>query len=53
MSLRAVRDLLTQEADKVIIDSGDGYGRVLAFLDGCAPGAQGVGGAIRGEGADI
>ena len=40
VSLRAVRDLLTQEADKVIIDSRSGYEQVLGFLDGCAPGLK-------------
>lgn len=37
VSLRAVRDLLTQEADKVVIDSRNGYEQVMAFLDVCAP----------------
>jgi ribonuclease G len=37
VSLRAVRDLLTQEADKVVIDSRNGYEQVMAFLDACAP----------------
>jgi ribonuclease G len=37
VSLRAVRDLLTQEADKVVIDSPGGYEQVMGFLDGCAP----------------
>jgi ribonuclease G len=37
VSLRAVRDLLTHEADKLIIDSPLVYGSVLAFLDGFMP----------------
>jgi ribonuclease G len=37
VSLRAVRDLLTHEADKVIIDSRSGYESVLTFLDGVMP----------------
>jgi ribonuclease G len=37
VSLRAVRDLLTHEADKVIIDSFAEYRSVLAFLDGIMP----------------
>lgn len=37
VSLRAVRDLLTHEADKLIIDSQLVYGSVLAFLDGFMP----------------
>ena len=35
--LRAVRDLLTHEADKLIIDSRDGYESVLLFLDEFMP----------------
>ncbi|MDX9785675.1 MAG: Rne/Rng family ribonuclease [Desulfobacterales bacterium] len=37
VSLRAVRDLLTHEADKVIIDSCSEYETVLAFLEGIMP----------------
>jgi ribonuclease G len=37
VSLRAVRDLLTHEADKVIIDSLSEYRSVLDFLDGIMP----------------
>lgn len=33
LSLRAVRDLLLQEAEKLVIDSRSGYESVLAFLD--------------------
>jgi ribonuclease G len=33
LSLRAVRDLLIQEAEKLVIDSEKDYGSVLAFLD--------------------
>ena len=40
VSLRAVRDLLTQEADKVVIDSRSGYEQVLGFLETCAPGLK-------------
>jgi ribonuclease G len=36
-TLRAVRDLLTHEADTVIIDSRAGYETVLSFLDGFMP----------------
>ena len=36
-SLRAVRDLLTHEADTVIIDNRAGYESVLSFLDGFMP----------------
>jgi ribonuclease G len=36
-TLRAVRDLLTHEADTVIIDSRSGYESVLSFLDGFMP----------------
>ncbi|CAB5120765.1 Ribonuclease G [Olavius algarvensis associated proteobacterium Delta 3] len=34
---RAVRDLMTHEAEKIVIDSKDGYDSVLAFLDGFMP----------------
>jgi len=37
ISLRAVRDLLIHEADKVIIDSRSGYESVLSFLDTFMP----------------
>jgi len=33
LSLRAVRDLLIQEAEKLVIDSNKDYNSVLAFLD--------------------
>jgi ribonuclease G len=33
LSLRAVRDLLLQEAEKLLIDSRKDYESVLAFLD--------------------
>ena len=36
-TLRAVRDLLTHEADTVIIDGRAGYESVLSFLDGFMP----------------
>ncbi len=35
--LRTVRDLMTHEADSVIIDSRSGYDSVLSFLDGFMP----------------
>jgi len=34
---RAVRDLMTHEAEKIVIDSKDGYDSVLGFLDGFMP----------------
>ena len=34
---RAVRDLMTHEAEKIVIDSKDGYDSVLAFLGGFMP----------------
>ncbi|MCF8068545.1 MAG: Rne/Rng family ribonuclease [Desulfobacterales bacterium] len=37
VSLRAVRDLLTQEAEKILIDSREGYDQVLSFLDDVMP----------------
>ena len=37
VSLRAVRDLLTHEADKLIIDSRSGYEAVLSSLDSFMP----------------
>jgi len=40
-SLRAVRDLLTNEAEKVIIDSQKGYEAILSFLDGFMPSLKG------------
>ena len=39
--LRAVRDLLTHEADTVIIDSKPGYEALLSFLDGVMPSLKG------------
>jgi ribonuclease G len=35
--LRAVRDLMTHEAEKIIIDSRSGYESVMSFLDGFMP----------------
>ncbi|MCF8077713.1 MAG: Rne/Rng family ribonuclease [Desulfobacterales bacterium] len=35
--LRAVRDLMTLEAERIIIDDRDGYESVLRFLDGFMP----------------
>ena len=40
VTLRAVRDLLTHEADKVIIDSRQAYKSVLKFLDQFGPGLK-------------
>ncbi len=37
VSLRAVRDLLLHEAEKVVIDSRDGYGAIVSFLDTFMP----------------
>ncbi|MDY0375584.1 MAG: Rne/Rng family ribonuclease [Desulfobacterium sp.] len=37
VTFRAVRDLLTDEADKLVIDSKIGYDSVLAFLDKLMP----------------
>jgi ribonuclease G len=37
VSLRAVRDLLIHEAEKLIIDSREGYGSILDFLDTFMP----------------
>lgn len=38
VTFRAVRDLLTDEADKLVIDSKIGYDSVLSFLDKLMPG---------------
>ncbi len=40
LSLRAVRDLLIQEAEKLVIDSRKDYDSVLAFLDTFNPGLK-------------
>lgn len=37
ISLRAVRDLLLHEAEKLIIDSRSGYESILSFLDSLVP----------------
>ena len=37
VSLRAVRDLLMHEAEKLVIDSPSGYGSILSFLDTFMP----------------
>ena len=37
VTLRAVRDLLIREADKLIIDSKTGYEAILGFLEGIMP----------------
>ncbi len=37
VSLRAVRDLLLHEAEKLIIDSRSGYESILSFLDSLVP----------------
>lgn len=39
--LRAVRDLLTHEAEKLVIDSKTGYESVLSFIDEFSPGLKG------------
>jgi len=41
VSLRAVRDLLIQEAEKLIIDSPTGYETILSFLDTFMPTLKG------------
>ena len=41
ISLRAVRDLLTHEAEKLIIDSPSSYQDILVFLDTFMPGLKG------------
>lgn len=40
VSLRAVRDLLLHEAEKLIIDSRSGYESILTFLDTFMPGLK-------------
>jgi ribonuclease G len=40
ISLRAVRDLLVHEAEKLIIDSRSGYESIIAFLDPFVPGLK-------------
>ncbi|MFO7964812.1 MAG: Rne/Rng family ribonuclease [Desulfobacterales bacterium] len=40
VTLRAVRDLLIHEADKLIIDSRQGYEKVLSFIDTMMPGLK-------------
>jgi ribonuclease G len=37
VSLRAVRDLLIQDAEKLVIDSREGYESILSFLDTLMP----------------
>jgi ribonuclease G len=41
VSLRAVRDLLTHEVEKLIIDSISGYESIVSFLDNFMPGIKG------------
>ena len=41
VSLRAVRDLLTHEVEKLIIDSKTGYDTIISFLDNFMPGMKG------------
>ena len=41
VSLRAVRDLLTHEVEKLIIDSKSGYETIISFLDNFMPGMKG------------
>lgn len=38
VTLRAVRDLFTQEVDRLVIDSATGYDSILRFLDTFMPG---------------
>ncbi len=40
VSLRAVRDLLTHEVEKLIIDSWHGYETIISFLDNFMPGMK-------------
>jgi ribonuclease G len=40
ITLRAVRDLLTDEADKLIVDSSDTYRSLLSFLEEFMPGLK-------------
>ncbi|MFO8084405.1 MAG: Rne/Rng family ribonuclease [Desulfobacterales bacterium] len=40
VSLRAVRDLLTHEVEKLIIDSKSGYETIISFLDNFMPGMK-------------
>jgi ribonuclease G len=40
VSLRAVRDLLTHEVEKLIIDSKSGYDSIISFLDNFMPGMK-------------
>jgi ribonuclease G len=37
VSLRAVRDLLIQDAEKIVVDSREGYESILSFLDTLMP----------------
>jgi ribonuclease G len=37
VSLKAVRDLFTREVDRLIIDSGEEYKRIIEFIDNFAP----------------
>ena len=53
VSLRAVRDLLTHEADKLVIDSKDGYDSIMGFLDTFMPGYKNSRGSLRGQRADF
>jgi len=41
VTLKAVRDLLTHEADKVIVDTESAYNTVLSFLEEFMPGLKG------------
>jgi len=41
VSLRAVRDLMTHEVEKLVIDSLDGYQAVLSYLDRFMPSLKG------------
>jgi ribonuclease G len=37
ISLRAIRDLFTQDVDRVVVDSGEDYGKILEFCDTFMP----------------
>jgi ribonuclease G len=49
ITLRAVRDILTKEADKVIVDSKSAYEQVLSFLQEFLPGLAASVELYRGE----
>ncbi|MBI3078824.1 MAG: Rne/Rng family ribonuclease [Deltaproteobacteria bacterium] len=42
ISLRAIRDLVSEEMDKVVVDSKEEYERILEFMDGFLPRLKGI-----------